>query len=74
MSVPDKKCTYQLVECTKKHGVDKCRRCTEFPCEKIMSMLRWSCEYAVRCKEVCSKKEFAALEKAFFEKENNLKK
>lgn len=69
-----KQCTYQLVECTKAHHVQKCNQCSEFPCEKIQDMLERSAEYQKRCKEVCSEKEYAVLEKAFFEKERNLRK
>ena len=69
-----KQCTYKLVECTKEHNVQKCNRCSEFPCEKILEMLKRSEEYKQRCKEVCSEKEYIMLEKAFFDKENNLKK
>ncbi len=69
-----KECTYQLVECTKEHGVNKCNQCIEFPCVKINNMLERSAEYKRKCKEVCSQQEYAILEKAFFDKENNLKK
>ena len=69
-----KQCTYHLVECTKEHNVDKCNQCAEFPCGKISSMLERSKEYQKRCKEVCSGAEYDMLEKAFFDKENNLRK
>lgn len=69
-----KQCTYQLVECTKEHGVSKCNQCDEFPCGKIYAMLERSSEYEERCKEVCSEQEYSVLKKAFFDKENNLKK
>ena len=69
-----KDCTYKLIECTKEHGVEKCNQCVKFPCEKINDMLRRSAEYQVKCKEICSEKEYSELEKAFFNKENNLMK
>ncbi len=69
-----KQCTYQLVECTKEHRVSKCNQCDEFPCAKIHAMLERSAEYAKRCKEMCSEQEYCVLKKAFFDKENNLKK
>ena len=37
-------------------------------------MLKRSAEYKKKCEEVCSEQEYIILEKAFFEKENNLKK
>ena len=69
-----KKCTYNLVECTHNHNVEKCNMCDEFPCDKINDMLKRSKEYQKKCREVCSEEEYKTLEKAFFDKENNLRK
>lgn len=69
-----KQCTYHLVECTKEHNVEKCNQCKEFPCRKISDMLKRSDEYQKKCMEVCTQLEFACLEKAFFDKESNLRK
>mgnify|MGYP001032291618 CR=1 FL=1 len=69
-----KHCTYGLVDCTSRHGVDKCNQCKEFPCDKIEDMLERSRKYQKRCKTICSEEEYLALEKAFFEKESNLMK
>lgn len=44
------------------------------PCGKISGMLERSKEYQKRCKEVCTGAEYMMLEKAFFDKENNLRK
>lgn len=67
-----KQCTYQLVECTKEHNVERCSQCTDFPCGKIDDMLRRSEAYRRKCKNICTDDEYTALEKAFFNKENNL--
>lgn len=69
-----KQCTYQLVDCTKEHGVEKCSQCNDFPCVRIDRMLERSEGYRQKCREVCTKEEYSALEKAFFDKENNLRK
>lgn len=69
-----KKCTYQLIECTQKHDVIKCNQCNEFPCIKINDMLKRSMKYQQKCKMICSQKVYTILEKAFFNKEANLKK
>lgn len=69
-----KQCTYNLVECVKKHNVEKCNQCNEFPCVKISDMLKRSKEYQKKCMEICTEQEYAGLAKAFFDKENNLKK
>ena len=52
-----KKCTYNLVECVKENGVKKCNQCSQFPCEKIESMLERSAEYERKCKELCTREE-----------------
>ena len=51
---------------------DNCTEC--FPCAKINDMLERSRGYQQHCKEVCTKEEYVMLKKAFFDKENNLKK
>lgn len=68
----NKNCTYQLVECVKSHEVEKCSQCADFPCSKINDMLKRSDEYKKKCHEVCTEKEYSMLEKAFFNKEENL--
>lgn len=67
-----KQCTYQLVDCTKEHEIEKCNQCNSYPCDRISQMLVRSKEYQVRCKEVCTPDEYKQLAKAFFDKKNNL--
>ena len=67
-----KQCTYQLVDCTQEHGVEKCNQCSCFPCDKISKMLLQSQEYQKVCKEVCTLQEYEKLEEAFFNKEKYL--
>lgn len=69
-----KECTYHLVECVKEHGVEKCNQCSVFPCEKIKDMLNRTEEYKKVCRQKCTEQEFEILNKAFFNKEMNLKK
>lgn len=69
-----KQCTYQLVECTKEHKVTKCNQCKAYPCFKIKNMLERSAEYERKSRRICSEEEYIVLKKAFFEKEENLKK
>lgn len=71
---PDKECTYHLLECTRKHGIEKCRQCHEFPCDKIDQMLERSEVYHEKCKALCTADELDSLEKAFFNKKENLLK
>lgn len=67
-------CTYHLVECTQRHGVKKCSQCAAFPCDTISDMLRRSHASQQICKDVCSPEEYSVLERAFFHKEQNLRK
>lgn len=67
-----KECTYQLVRCTREHGVEKCSQCPDFPCRRIGELLERSAKYQQRCRVVCSPSEYAALERAFFQKERHL--
>lgn len=69
-----RKCIYDLVECAKERHVEKCNQCPSFPCEKILDMLERSKRSQKKCMEVCSADEYATLEKAFFHKEDNLRK
>ncbi len=69
-----KSCTYNLVECTYKQGVDKCSQCVEFPCVRIEEMLATSEAYRRKCRDICTEEEFQILSSSFFNKENNLKK
>lgn len=56
----------------------KCPRYLEKSDEELQrvaqSMLQRSSEYPKRCQKICSQEEYLVLEKAFFNKENNLKK
>ena len=69
-----KQCTYHLVECIKEHNIEKCNQCIDFPCVKVKEMLNRSYEYQNKCNELCTKQEYSSLEKAFFNKEKNLKR
>lgn len=69
-----KQCTYHLVECIKTHHVEKCNQCDAFPCDKIHDMLARSKKYQERCRTICSEQEYRSLERAFFNKEDNLRK
>ena len=68
----DKLCEYGLLDCLNEHNIQKCNQCSDFPCDKIDSMLKKSKLYEQRCRKFCSDSEFLILKKAFFEKEANL--
>lgn len=70
----DKKCTYDLVDCTKAHNVEKCSQCVNFPCDTINNMLRRSEEYREICRKVCTDDEYSQISEAFFNKFENMSK
>jgi len=63
-----------IVNCLNERNLQKCNKCIEFPCEKIYTLIQSNKETALKCKEVCSDSEYEILHKAFFEKEENLRK
>jgi hypothetical protein len=65
-------CRYGLRECAREHGVQSCGYCREYPCPKVEEMLEQTMAKVQICREICTPEDFAALEKAFFQKEQNL--
>ncbi len=70
----DKPCGYGLTDCVKSRGISQCGQCGAFPCEKVQAMLEKSQAGQEMCREVCTAEEYAQLERAFFHKEENLRK
>lgn len=66
-----KPCAYGLTDCGKARA-GGCGSCEEFPCGKIRAALEASKHGQARCKAVCTQEEYAALDRAFFHKEENL--
>lgn len=66
-------CSFMLLPCTKNHGVDACRECPEFICDKIRDMLSRSAIKQEGCRKACaSEEEYQMFCRAFYEKEKNL--
>ena len=53
--------------------IDTCASCQEYPCDKIRECFEVTKSFEPKCREVCTDEEYRQLEKAFFEKEKNLK-
>ena len=71
----NKNCSFNLLYCTKEHGVKKCSDCPQFKCEKLKNTYKQSFEKMQQCQKVCkSKEEFEMLVRAFYQKEQNMKK
>ncbi len=67
-------CRYNIIQCTVKNNIDNCGECKEYPCADLKECFVITDSFAPLCKKVCSKEEYEALQKAFFEKKKNLDK
>ncbi len=66
-------CSFMILPCTKEHGVNHCKDCGDFICDKVKSMFEKSSIKKEQCKKACeSQEEFEMLCRAFYEKEKNL--
>ena len=69
---PENWCRYRVVSCCEEKGIKACSSCPEYPCKTIRECFEVTGSFEPKCRQVCSDSEFAALKKAFFEKEINL--
>ena len=65
-------CRYRVAGCCEEKGIKACSSCPEYPCKTIRKCFEVTGSFEPKCRQVCSDSEFAALKKAFFEKEINL--
>ena len=69
---PENWCRYRVARCCEEKGIKACSSCPEYPCKTIRKCFEVTGSFEPKCRQVCSDAEFAALKKAFFEKEINL--
>ena len=69
---PENSCRYHAAKCCEEKGVKTCAGCPAYPCEKMKACFAVTRSFEPRCREVCTKEEYARIRKAFFEKEKNL--
>ena len=65
-------CRYRVAGCCEEKGIKACSSCPEYPCKTIRKCFEVTGSFEPKCRQICSDSEFAALKKAFFEKEINL--
>jgi len=65
-------CRHGIRGCAREHNVANCGQCREYPCAKVEEMLERTLAHIDICREICSPADFAALQKAFFNKKQNL--
>ena len=70
---PENWCRYRVVKCCEDRGIKTCGSCSEFPCDNMKECFTVTKSFAPMCRQVCTEDEYKRLEKAFFEKEKNLR-
>ena len=69
---PENWCRYHVAKCCEEKGIKMCSACPDYPCENLKECFSITRSFEVKCRQICSDTEYAALQKAFFEKELNL--
>ena len=67
-------CRYRVASCCAEKSIPNCGRCPDFPCATLSDCFAVTASFARRCRAVCTADELARLTRAFFEKEQNLRK
>ncbi len=70
---PENWCRYHVVGCCEDKGIKSCAECGAYPCANLKDCFSVTKSFEPRCRQVCTQKEYDALRRAFFEKEQNLK-
>ena len=70
---PENWCRYRVIKCCEDHGIKICGECSEYPCNNIKECFEVTKSFEPICRQVCTDDEYKRLEKAFFEKEKNLR-
>lgn len=66
-------CAFMILPCMREKNVEDCKNCGEYPCGKIVDMLRGSDIKEKQCAACCDDpKEWTMLKRAFYEKKKNL--
>ena len=68
------KCGLGIKECVLEKGVDSCGKCPDYPCEKLLLILRNNKKEVNVCKNSLSKEDFELFKQAFFYKKERLDK
>ena len=71
---PENWCRYRVVKCCEDRMIKNCGACAEYPCNNMKECFEVTKSYEPMCRKVCTDEEYRKLKKAFFEKEENLKR
>ena len=70
---PENWCRYRVIKCCVDRGIKTCGACFEYPCDNIKECFEVTKSFESMCRQVCTDDEYMRVEKAFFEKEKNLR-
>ena len=70
---PENWCRYGIVKCVSEKSLASCGECPDFPCTRFRECLKVTASFEPTCRKICSEEEYQIINKAFFEKEMNLK-
>lgn len=65
-------CRYNVIQCTTQKNISNCGECDVYPCENIKQCFQVTKSFEPMCREVCSPEEYEQINKAFFQKQENL--
>lgn len=71
---PENWCRYHVVKCCEDKGISNCSECTDYPCQNMKECFEVTKSFEPMCKKVCTEEEYLQMKKAFFEKEQNLRR
>ncbi len=71
---PENWCRYRVAGCAREKGVENCGQCGEYPCARIKKCFEVTKSFEPRCRAACTHAEYDAMRRAFFQKEENLRR
>jgi len=71
---PENWCRYRVVKCCEDRVIKNCGECAEYPCDNMKECFEVTKSFEPMCRKVCTDEEYRQLKRAFFEKEENLKR
>ena len=70
---PESWCRYRVAGCCAARGITTCADCPVYPCKNLEECFAVTASFAPACRRVCTEDEYESLQRAFFEKDRNLR-
>lgn len=70
---PENWCRYHVVKCCRDKGIMTCASCHDYPCSNMRECFDITASFESICRECCTDEEYQKLQRAFFEKKQNLR-